>query len=76
MIKVECNNCKLESYVEMYFYDERLICRDSAIYDSTVYEALVTGKAICPHCGTTINKQFRKYLNVEDIIKLAVGEQR
>ena len=76
MIKVECSDCKLESYVEMYFYDERIVTRDSAIYDRTVHEAFVTGKAICPHCGATINKQFRKYISMEDIIKLAVGEQR
>ena len=76
MTEIICDSCKLATRVEMYFYDERIISHDSVIKDRIGYEALATGKAICPHCGVTINKQFKKYIKAEDIIKLAVGEQR
>lgn len=70
---ITCDNCKQKVNVEMYYYDERLICLDSPIYDSKCYEAAVDGKAICPYCGMTITKRFKKEIYLEDIIKLAGG---
>ena len=89
MKAVTCDDCHQKVNVEMqkleykyrgrddrdsmYYYDERVICMDSPMYDSKCYEAAVYGKAICPYCGATITKRFKKEIYPEDIIKLAGG---
>ena len=76
MNKVTCTNCRQEVCVEMYFYDEKITVADNHLFDTKCYEAVVNGRAICPSCGTTINECFHKPIYLEDIISLAIGEQR
>lgn len=73
MIEVDCQNCKQTVEVNMYFSSGK-ITSNTNIDDELYYRATVNGKAICPACGIIINKTFCNDINVEDIIKLALGE--
>ena len=71
--KLTCRHCFNEVEVALYFSDARIITREYPNAGSCDYEAVVHGKAICPRCGATIEKPFRKHINKSDIIKLAGG---
>ena len=73
MMDVKCGSCKQSSYVQMYFYNPGIITQDAPICHSQYWEAVVTGKAICPKCGHTIIKEFRKEATKAEIIAIAVG---
>ena len=73
MMDVKCNNCGRKSYVTMYFYNPGIITQDAPICQSQYWEAVVTGKAVCPKCGHTIIKEFRKEATKAEIIAIATG---
>ena len=72
--RVTCNICHKEVEVALYFSDEKIVFHDSnALRSERTYEAYTHGKAICPLCGSTIEKPFKKYITKSAIIKLAGG---
>jgi hypothetical protein len=73
MKKVKCDHCKEEVRVSLYFYGALITMEEDAVYQSKEYRAVVNGKAICPYCGSEINKTFSKCINTGDIIDLAGG---
>ena len=77
-MRLLCEYCKEEVYVNLYFYDVRILthemCTPSTRDDDKYYEALVYGKAICPNCGRELRQLFKKEINRNAIIKLAGGE--
>jgi PHP family Zn ribbon phosphoesterase len=75
MMDIKCDNCKQKSYVALYFYNPRIITYDTTICDgqNQRYDALVTGKAICPRCGLEIIKEFKKEVTKAEIIAIATG---
>ena len=75
MHKVQCNGCRNEVEVALYFYDKRIITHEeSTLNNATYYEASVIGEAICPICGCNIKKLFKKTISGKSIVDLAVGE--
>ena len=74
MMRITCNYCKEEVDVALYFRDA-LITTEESFYEGYIYyKAQTRGRAICPACGRTIDKQFAENLTKKDIIKLATGE--
>ena len=75
MMSVQCTDCKQKVKVAFYFYNEQIVTHDSVVCAGQYYEAMVNGRAICPHCGKVINEIFHKTISKESIINMAVGEQ-
>ena len=74
MQKVMCEHCKQEVLVMLYFYDDKIIVHESsALRDERYYEAVVSGKSICPYCGGEVHKTFRRSITKNDIVDLAGG---
>ena len=74
MHKVQCEGCKQEVEVALYFYETRINTYESHVSDKAPsYEAFVRGRAICPCCGTEINKLFIRSITGKSIVNLAVG---
>ena len=71
MIDVTCRNCRQETRVPMYFSDARITTERYSTFDANEYRAIVTGKAICPHCGREINEIFNGLISRSDIIHFA-----
>lgn len=69
-MKVICEYCKEEVFVNMYFYDVQILTHENEI-GRKYYEALAWGKTICPSCGGEIRKLFNKEIDANDIIDLA-----
>lgn len=76
MQTVTCEHCKEAVFVNLYFSGERITTHQSvfSLSGEEFYRAVVNGRAICPKCGQTINKIFRKDISPRSIIKLAGGE--
>lgn len=75
MHKVQCDGCKNEVRVALFFYDKYIIIHeDSDLKGKKHYEAFCRGSAICPICGCSIEKIFVKTILGKDIVDLAVGE--
>ena len=76
MQTIMCEHCKETVLVNLYFSGERITTHESGLSfdDKEFYRAMVNGRAICPKCGQTINKIFRKDISPRSIIKLAGGE--
>ena len=76
MHKVQCEGCRNEVDVALYFSNMRIITHEEgALNNTTYYEAACTGEAICPICGCNIHKQFKKAITGKNIVDLAVGEK-
>ena len=71
MMKTTCYHCKEEVDVAFYFCDARITSEENFYEGYEYYVARVKGKAICPACGTTIDKNFTETITKTDIIKLA-----
>ena len=77
MISITCNKCKQEVEVPMYFYDAHINTLDShMVREREYYRAVVSGKAICPYCGTEIREIFYSEISDEDIIRIATKGRR
>jgi hypothetical protein len=75
MHKVQCDGCRNEVEVALYFYDKRIITHEeNALNNATYWEAMCRGEAICPICGCNIEKLFKKTISGKNIVDLAVGE--
>jgi hypothetical protein len=75
MHRVQCNVCRNDVEVALYFSDKRIITHDeNALNLSTTYEAFCRGEAICPLCGCNTSKVFRSLISHKDIVDLAIGE--
>jgi hypothetical protein len=75
MQKVQCDGCRNEVEVALYFSDKRIITHEEgALNNATYYEALCRGEAICPICGCSIEKRFKKTISTKSIVDLAIGE--
>ena len=75
MHKVQCDGCRNEVEVALYFYDKRIITHEeNALNNVTYWEAVCRGEAICPICGCDIKKLFKKTISTRSIIDLAVGD--
>ena len=76
MYKVSCESCRNEVEVALYFSGKRIISHEkNALNNETYYEAVCRGTAICPICGCTIEKLFKKTISSKSIVDLAVGGQ-
>lgn len=74
-VKVVCEGCREEMRLPLYFSNVRILSHEvTALNGERYYEAVAEGKTICPNCGCTINKQFKKEISNNKIIALAVGE--
>ena len=75
MHRVQCDGCRNDVDVVLYFSDKRIITHDeNALTLGTTYEAFCRGEAICPICGCTISKVFHKLISNKDIVDLAIKE--
>ncbi len=76
MHKVQCDGCRNEVEVVLYFSDKRIITHEAgALNNATDYEAVCRGEAICPICGCNIDKLFKKIISGKSIVDLAVGNK-
>ena len=74
-MRITCRHCKEEIDVAMYFCNH-IITKESSFCDRYIeYEAAVTGKTICPCCGTEINERFSSTIYNDDIVRLAIGKE-
>ena len=75
MHRVQCDGCRNEVDVALYFSDKRIITHEEgALNNVTYYEAACRGEAICPICGCSITKLFKRTINTKSIVDLAVGD--
>jgi uncharacterized protein (UPF0212 family) len=75
MHKVQCEGCRNEVEVALYFSDKRIITHEeNALNDIRYYEAVCRGESICPICGCSIEKFFKKTISNKSIVDLALGE--
>lgn len=74
MHKVQCDGCRNEVDVALYFSNKRIITQESLLNCEQTYEAVCTGEAICPVCGCNIKKLFKKLISGKNIVDLALGE--
>ena len=75
MHKVQCDSCRNEVDVALYFSNKRIITHEeNALNNATYYEATCIGEAICPICGCNIKKHFKKAISGKNIVDLAVGD--
>ena len=75
MHKVQCEGCRNEVEVVLYFSNKRIITHEeNALNNVVYYEAVCIGEAICPVCGCNIKKHFKKEISNKSIVDLAVGE--
>jgi hypothetical protein len=73
MHKVQCDGCRNEVEVALYFSHKRIITHEEgALNNATYYEAACIGTAICPICGCNIEKLFKKTISNKSIVDLAV----
>jgi hypothetical protein len=73
MHKVQCEGCRNEVEVALYFSDKRIITHEeNALNNVRYYEAICRGAAICPICGCNIEKLFKKTISNKSIVDLAV----
>ena len=73
-MRITCKYCKEEVDVALYFSDALITTEENFCEGYTYYVARTRGRAICPVCGTTIDKSFNERITKRDIIKLATGE--
>jgi uncharacterized protein (UPF0212 family) len=75
MHKVQCDGCRNEVEVAFYFSDKRIITyEENALNNGRYYEAICRGESICPICGCSIEKLFKKIISNKSIVDLAVGD--
>ena len=75
MHRIQCEGCRNEVEVALYFSNKRIITHEEGALNSvTYYEASCLGEAICPVCGCNISKVFHKLISHKDIVDLAIGE--
>lgn len=70
-IKIECKYCKTPFDASFYFYNHSINLKYFSTHESPIYTAEITGRVICPGCGTEIKIRFSKELEKKDIIELA-----
>lgn len=75
MIMTQCEHCKEEVEVNMFFHDARITSMTASLFHHQFYTAIVEGRFICPKCGLTVNKYYQRDISEQDIIKLARGEK-
>lgn len=76
MHRINCEGCKNEVEVALYFHDKRIITHEeNALNNCTTYEAVCCGDSICPICGCDIKKVFRKTISNKTIVDLATGDK-
>lgn len=75
-IKLKCNLCKEEVYLQLYF--EAPLIFDETRPESLVhhYKAQVRGRGTCYNCGCQISELFEKNLSSTEIINLAIKFRR
>ena len=73
MIEVPCNRCKREVEVNFYFFDSVINSEENFLSNQLAYLASAKGRAICPRCGTTIERTFSQQITHDDIVKFAQG---
>jgi Zn finger protein HypA/HybF involved in hydrogenase expression len=72
MIDLTCKHCKQEVSVAMYYFNAKILTHENAhVAGEQHYEAVVSGKAICPKCGKEIIEIFKDDISTGAIIKLA-----
>ena len=71
-IKLKCDLCKEEIYLQMYF--ESPLIFDVTMPDSLIhhYKAQVRGRGTCYRCGCQISRLFEKNLSITEITNLAI----
>ena len=74
MVMTQCEHCKEEVEVNMFYHDSRITSITASIFHHQYYTAMVEGRFICPKCGQTVDKHYQKDIKQKDIIKLARGE--
>lgn len=75
MHKVQCDGCKNEVEVALYFSNKRIITHEEGALNNVIYyEAGCIGEAICPICGCHIEKLFKKTISNKSIVDLAIGD--
>ena len=72
---ITCKHCKETVDVSMYFYNHCIFMGERYMTSNKEYTAFVRGKAICPCCGSEINKAFESTISYKDIEKLAIGKE-
>lgn len=72
MHKVQCDGCRNEVEVALYFSDKRIITHEENALNGRYYEAVCRGESICPICGCNIEKLFKKIISNKSIVDLAV----
>ncbi len=68
---VKCDYCHEEYDAQPFFYGHSIDTRynpNSMQYYYTVY---VRGKSICPCCGHTVERDYRKEITNGDIVRIA-----
>ena len=74
MVMTQCEHCKEEVEVNMFYHDSHITSVIASIFHNQYYTAMVEGRFICPKCGQTVDKHYQKDISERDIIKLARGE--
>ena len=74
MIMTQCEYCKEEVKVNMFYHDSRITSMTTTLFHNQCYTAIVEGRFICPKCGVTVNKRYQREIRERDIIKLARGD--
>lgn len=72
MYKVHCDGCNQDVEVALYFSDKCIITHEDVLNNVRYYEAVCIGESICPICGCTITKLFKKTISNKSIVDLAV----
>ena len=75
MLDNYCKKCNNEVLGNFYFYDTEIITENDYCANRVHYIAYTKGRAICPCCGTIIEKVFSKTIDNSDIINLAGGRK-
>lgn len=80
MIDLTCKHCKQEVTVAMYYFNAKILTHakiitheNAYVAEEQCYEAVASGKAICPKCGAEIREIFSEDISTDAIIKLARG---
>ena len=68
---VVCDYCHEKVDVNLFFYNHSISSIREPILDTMRYTAYCNGKAICPKCGTSIEKHFTHAVSGYDIKEIA-----
>lgn len=69
---VICDCCREKVDVNLFFYNHHISSMRDPIPNTMRYAAHCNGKAICPNCGTSIEKHFTHVVSEYDIKEIAI----